>query len=70
MLRSTRCHNETQAFKHNTLPFYGTKTSSYHDGDIHVSKIDINKKHPLRTKEECVEGIEFIEKLPEFIRHT
>ena len=35
----------------------------YHDGDIHISKIDINKKHPARTKEECIECIKFIEEL-------
>ena len=22
----------------------------YHDGDIHVSRIDINKKHPVKNK--------------------
>ena len=38
----------------------------YHDGDIHVSKIDINKKHPPRTKEECIECIKFIEMLSGF----
>ena len=26
----------------------------YHDRDIHVSKIDINKKHPERTKEDAL----------------
>ena len=38
----------------------------YHNGDIHASKIDINKKHPLRTKDECVECIKFIEMLSGF----
>jgi hypothetical protein len=38
----------------------------YHDGDIHISKIDIDKKHPVRTKEECIECIEFLEKLSKF----
>jgi hypothetical protein len=38
----------------------------YHDGDIHVSKIDINKKHPARTKEECIACIKFINELSAF----
>ena len=38
----------------------------YHDGDVHVSKIDINKKHPARTKEECLACIKFIEQLSAF----
>lgn len=42
----------------------------YHDGDIHVSKIDINKKHPARTKEECIACIKFIDELSAFYRWT
>ena len=38
----------------------------YHDGDIHISKINIDEKHPIRSKEEVLECIEYLEKRAEF----
>ena len=40
----------------------------YSDGDIHTSKIDIEKKHPVRVKEECIECTRFIDKLSTFYK--
>jgi hypothetical protein len=42
----------------------------YHDGEVHVSKIDSDKKHPARTKQECIECIKFIEELSSFYKWT
>ena len=33
----------------------------YHDGDIRKSKIDFDKKHPMRTIEECRQCISYLE---------
>lgn len=33
----------------------------YHNGDIHISKIDLEEKHPIRTKEEILACIDYLE---------
>ena len=38
----------------------------FHDGDIHISKIDFDKKHPVRTIEECLSCIEYLEERAKF----
>ncbi len=38
----------------------------YADGEIHISKIDSDKKHPIRTKEEVLQCIEYLEKRIKF----
>ena len=38
----------------------------YHNGDIQISKIDFDKKHPVRSKEECLSCAQYLEKRSEF----
>lgn len=38
----------------------------YADNEIHISKIDFDKKHPVRTKEEVLQCIEYLEKRRKF----
>lgn len=38
----------------------------YYNGDIHTSKVDFDKKHPVRTKEEVIKCIEYLEKRAKF----
>lgn len=38
----------------------------YHDGDIHISKINFDQKHPVRSKEEILECIDYLEKRAAF----
>jgi hypothetical protein len=38
----------------------------YHNCDIQISKIDFDKKHPLRSKEECLSCTQYLEKRSEF----
>lgn len=36
------------------------------DDDIHISKIEFDKKHPLRTREECIECADYLEERIKF----
>lgn len=38
----------------------------YHDGDIQISRINLEEKHPRRTKQEVLECIEYLEKRSQF----
>jgi hypothetical protein len=38
----------------------------YHDGEIQVSRINLDKKHPRRTKEEVVECIKYLDERSRF----
>ena len=33
----------------------------YHDNDIQISKINFDERHPIRTKEECILCINYLE---------
>lgn len=38
----------------------------YYDGDLRISRIDFKRKHPRRTKKECIKYIDYLEKRSEF----
>lgn len=40
----------------------------YYGGDLHISRIDFQKKHPRRTREECLSYIKYLEKKAEFFQ--
>ena len=38
----------------------------FHDGDIQISRLNLDEKHPRRTKEEVIRCIEYLEKRSQF----